>query len=459
LSRRQRRIVAAFAAAALAVIVGLLVFATRLSRENEDLRARVRSIGSVSGLHAGDVKVVSRPPSAPESGLPTSIPAGTAHEGEIEVCGVGFVPRMDAEQPAFMAQLIVAGDALRQRLLKSLQTSSDAAVRAAAALLDASHAAADVTAAFAARQAQCGEDRVCRRDVAREAETGIDQASMPALDALAREAAGTRNPAAYAAAVQGCRAFDEHNRRNGNCQLISVEQWARIEPDNAVPWLHLSAIAAARNDAAGEAEALYRAGLATTHRTYGDALLSLVEPAFPADLSDIERLQATFEFSRLSAAWTLPDMMPALRACSADALRDSNRRQVCDALASNLVDKGGDLIELGIGTRMGERLGWPADRIAALRIERAAFSAVDVGAGPTLQTLSCASLKGIAAGLLRRSRYGEIASARRAIIESGKTIEDWADEGSRREEAVRLGAARRAAQSASQAASGSVNRP
>ena len=53
--------------------------------------------------------------------------------------------------------------------------------------------------------------------------------------------------------MRACQA----RRSEGMSQLLSADQWARLEPGNAIAWLQVAVRAQARNEAAAVAEAMF----------------------------------------------------------------------------------------------------------------------------------------------------------------------------------------------------------
>jgi len=318
--------------------------------------------------------------------------------GEVEVCGLGFVARSEAD-PFGAAHLssAIRLDAHR-RLRAAMQGSADERVRAVGWLFAAWNRGDD-----AAWNAEGGED-------------GVEQ--------LARIAMRSQDPFVYGLAELACR-------RPGRapapaCQMIGAEQWSRIDARNAVPWLQRAADARARGDAAAEAEAMYRASIATKSDTHWGAVPSLVAQALPADMPLAGRTVVIAEAWLLQSLVAPFDLYRVMPYCSAEAVRDGNRLQVCDALARVLVDHGRSALDGTIGRRIGELAGWPPARIDALREERQAVldaAAAYVGS----RGLSCSGVERSIRWARMTAAYGETGAARELLSTLGP-----ADDGARR---------------------------
>ena len=390
------------------------------------------------GAPAPAPQTMTSPPSNGASGVParpvdaadlagSAAPRARGDE-EIEVCGFGFVSpeevaRSNTLQKALENQFDPAPEVVK-RVSDALRGSTRPEARSLGDWLAAVDAAGRVTTPYNEQLELCGDNKKCSEPVLNEVRTARQEAMLSGIDAMARQAVDSRNPAVYAMAIQACGTYRFSAVSGGACQLITLDRWAQLDPDNAVPWTHLAEAAASRNDAAGVSEALYRASIARTSRLYGDSLLSIVEPALSSGLTELERLQMATEIVGMQAAWTFPPLGTFSRMCSEEAVRDGNRHQTCDAYASMLLDKGNTLIESGIGVRLAERLRWPAERLDALRLERTAMR--EAAYSTTSDMASCMGWKRTIDGAFRRARLGEVGDARAIIAASGKTVDEWA---------------------------------
>ncbi len=196
-----------------------------------------------------------------------------------------------------------------------------------------------------------------------------DAGAQAAFDELARMAAGNPDPRIYALAFHACGVYKAE--RVGACQLISAEQWARLDADNAVPWNFVAAQARQRNDDATVREAMHRIGQARrSHVGWGDTLKLVIDHA-PADEALLEgSLALVGSVVSVQASWVLPGYQAITQFCKSEAVLDGNRRQTCSAIAEVLTEKSDTMLEQAIGTGIGQRAGWPEARVEALKKER-----------------------------------------------------------------------------------------
>ncbi len=191
-----------------------------------------------------------------------------------------------------------------------------------------------------------------------------------AVDALARMAAASTSAQVYALAMNACA----RRPGEGACRLLTPAQWARLDPDNAVPWIYLADEAVQRRDSAAVAEALFQVAHATTSDARVMPALALAAARMPADTPP---LAATVVSNHLlQVAFAAPPPYEALsRSCEKAALADANRWQACAAVAEVLTSRSGSLAEMMVGARIGEHAGWREERLQVLTDERDAISA------------------------------------------------------------------------------------
>jgi len=276
-------------------------------------------------------------------------------------------------------------------------------------------AAVDIHTQFAQQNPQCGQDPSCgpREDAA------LLQGARPYLDGLAAIATASSDPAAYGLAYLSCTGTD--GTAPGGCAQLSARQWAQIEPQNALPWLFVAGEASGQSQAPLVADAVFRAsqahGIDSHWRLYAKLLDASALQGQGVDVRNDVAIAAM----GMAAATRFAPYQPVFAYCASDALADANRRQVCDDLANMLTEHADTTTGLMVGTRMGERLGWPATRLDALRARRDAYYqlAVDrIGSDPE----SCASLARQRAWIAQTLAYGETGASERAIAASGQTV-------------------------------------
>ena len=234
-------------------------------------------------------------------------------------------------------------------------------------------------------------------------------AADTSLEQLVELATTAREPVVYGIAVGVCKTGLADDAVPA-CRRLSVSEWAKIDPDNAVPWL--ANAAAARDNGDGWAESVAFARAAQTHKVdnYSDAGLSAALAALPADAARAERTAVEAHLIGYDAALARPDIIEVSRYCSATALQQSQIHDQCDAVAQLLLDHGGTLLNFSLGRSIGQRLGWAAVRLDDLARERDALLNLLAPNGD--EEWSCNYMAREDEFVQRRAQVGELAALR-----------------------------------------------
>lgn len=310
----------------------------------------------------------------PPASLPASAPAGRSDW--LEVCGIGWVqaeepppggrledwrerPRADWER-----RMEAETEALRQRLSQRLRSSAEPFEQQLGLQLGRDYSAAAEQARLSA------EPSVYRL----------------ALQACLQPGAGPRTP---------------------SCEQLSAQRWAQLEPDNALPWLLLGQEAQARGDRSGLEQALYRAAHADRLVPAPGQLSTAVADRLPADAEPLARGGLLMELMAREFSGALNGISLVPLVCTAQTLRDANRRQVCQSLARLLLGQGRSLMELGLGLAVAERLGLPATDLPVTRAQLEAALRQQEQLNPPDELLSCRGLSRLERWLREVGRVGE----------------------------------------------------
>jgi hypothetical protein len=231
-------------------------------------------------------------------------------------------------------------------------------------------------------------------------------------DELARMAASSSDARLYRLALKVCHGAAQAG--GGACQLLSIDQWARLDPSNAAPWLHMAERARDEQNASALAEALHHVAKAQrSDAGYGLLAGTVAAHVPPSDAYAQPALRLMVEALKVEPAWGLDGLHAVVAHCSDDALRDANRRLACSDIAEVLATRSTSMLENRIGLRLARRVGWPEARVAALQAESdALLKAVphDVPAGAGAD---CTAVRHTIADVREIGAYGEVGAARR----------------------------------------------
>jgi hypothetical protein len=306
----------------------------------------------------------------------------------------------------------------RERIRSALDRSPDPVARAAGLVLGGPVAGAGDCSGAAC---QGGAGRLAASGIPREKEADDAEAPAPARDALARLALAGSSPQVYALAWHACHTQAAQGAA-GACQMLSAEQWARLDADNAVPWMDVAQRAQARGDASTAAEALFRVAKARTMDARWGSLASAALKQVPRDVSAVDAVQVASELLAFETGAVLSGFQAASAHCRAPLLVDTNRQQQCAEIADTFALRGRTLLEFTMGVAMGERVGWPAFRVEATKLERDAMAQAMLLSRPAESGApTCKSARQQAAYLHAVASQGELAVARQAVRQSGRS--------------------------------------
>jgi hypothetical protein len=361
---------------AIAVVIGLV-----RSRS----RQAIPSVRVTASAQTGDHLLVKQR---------VDVPPPTAEgPGKVEICGHGKVSIDDSSAVAQYVGALTQGAGVRW--LSALQDSGDLRARVAGLLL---------------------EGKI----------TGggpIVPPTEQTRDAVVQLAVGVDDPAVYAMAVSMC-GIDRGIPADTACQQISLQRWAQIDADNAVPWLLLAGKAQEGHDSAAAANAFRQATKAHQYDAYNDSLYSFAEPEMPPDATPLERSYLATEVIGVESTLRSP-YGPTTRRCSADAVQDPDIRQQCNALAELLVNHGTSLIDFSVGRNIGARVGWPKERVDGLALEQYALTQaiIEVTPSDNDNLWTCDSVRRLNAYMVQRARLGELGAGRDILERSGETLQ------------------------------------
>jgi hypothetical protein len=223
-----------------------------------------------------------------------------------------------------------------------------------------------------------------------------------------RLALGSAQPAAYQVALHLCSFVPPS--QSESCSRPLLKAWTASEPDNATPWLMLSAAERQWGEAQAAEEALYRASIASSVQDGAKALWGvLAEPGLMAEPAAATH-QLHQHWGALIAGMNYASLGNVSGLCSETAVRDGNLHQRCDAIAQRMLKSGGSLIHRVEGLAMGHRLDWPQERLAQQRAQVHALLRADseelraqAAKGP------CEALQASRSRSLRMASQGEVA--------------------------------------------------
>ena len=426
LPRRWRWALVSGSALVLMLLIALLVAGRR---DDASTTPRPESRGSRASVPLGGAAAATASERAPPQ--PPATPVLARDLDEVQVCGGAWVKRLpDGAPDSADIERATGQPEARGLVIAALRADSRELAQATALWMDMLGDSTPQRLIALAPSNGC-TDPACR------AEPAMARQVELARDALVRLAASSTDPQVYALAFHACGSGG-----TGACQLLSAGQWARLDPDNAAPWLAVLSAAKAGNDRAAQAEALHRIATARRSEQGFFTVPGLIAAAVPLDESSLLAASTmVFGVIGMQAVQNLPAYQEITSACKGAALRDANQRQTCAAIADVLADRSDTLIERAIGAGIGRQVGWPAERGERMRGEYASYLASTWPAQvDAFADTSCGVLQRSLDLIRRQALSGETGVLREWVAQSGKRPEDFARE-ERQREAQRLQAA------------------
>jgi hypothetical protein len=352
--------------------------------------------------------------------LPEQSPAAP---GGGELCGYGPVPLRDGV-PRIPPDIEAAAASELHRLADDLAGRSADRERALGLYLQMVSAANAAGAAWETAHGDCADDDAACQSAAAQA---IRAATADSRRALVRLATSSSDADAYALAMYSCRpAAGQFS--SDDCALLSAAQWARIEPDNAVPWLYLAADAAQRRDRSGLEAALNRASKSRYSDPHWDAISRLLASDATGAPPPVQ-VQLAIMLLGVQAALPLPELQTSIRACGT-APPAGPLVETCGDLAALLIERGRTVIEALIGSKIAERVGWTGPRLSPLHDQVDAMRWQMSQAMKSAQEqvlLGCDSLQRLRRNASVRAQFGESGLLRRELAESGVSTSQAAE--------------------------------
>lgn len=256
---------------------------------------------------------------------------------------------------------------------------------------------------------------------ARAAQQHGNELGNSAVYQLAQLASRTDDPIIYATALEACHSY----RPNSNvdaCSNLNAAQWARLESDNAAPWLLIAHDAYTKGDNAGMNEAIYHVSHAHKIDWHANNITALVVQALPQEISPLDHAIITQEAWATQAGWKLPSYRGLTAFC--ESSDDVNKGQVCNDVANLFIKAGGNPTELQIGIRIGANVGWDRQRLEDLRLQRTVLSRAIASAPFYKQPYSCASIDELVRWSALQRSMGELGAARTILQSTGQSLQE-----------------------------------
>jgi hypothetical protein len=239
-------------------------------------------------------------------------------------------------------------------------------------------------------------------------------------DALAQLAQDSSDPVVYGWAVQACSVAAQD--ATGFCQVISVSQWARLDPSNAAPWIAVATKAQAEHDPPAFADALFRISVAERYDPGEHRRAALLLDHVPAGDDNLwGAWNLAVNAVAIGTAFASVDARALNGFCRSADLADEGRREVCDRIAEMLVKAATTPLGLNAGRAIGKRVGWAEERLRQLESESRALESMIAGR-MAAESLACGHLHAELDAFREFAEQGQVAVLRRRFAQSASTL-------------------------------------
>jgi hypothetical protein len=249
----------------------------------------------------------------------------------------------------------------------------------------------------------------------------LAEITPPALrvEALAQDALAVADPRVYGLAWAACHPSGASwmgqpaPGTTPTCTRLSVSEWARIDPGNAVPWLYALDAATRAGDEAAQRDALRRVADSTrveARSNAGAAAVARLRMARDADLS----AQSTAAIKALGAS--IAPYGAVVTPCRNHAGGDPDRAATCARIAEMMFDHSDTFISRNLGGAVHKLLTDDASWLERAHREQRLAGArwnetVD---GKVVDSGPCADVRGFLRHFVRLDALGELMLAEQA---------------------------------------------
>jgi hypothetical protein len=213
----------------------------------------------------------------------------------------------------------------------------------------------------------------------------------PKAELSALSAAGADDPVLAMWTTASCH-------HDAGCDDAALSRWVALEPTNAAAWLLWLERFPERR-----AEALQHLAEATHFSTHDDALLAAALAAWPRGVPAYLEPAMWIYVIGVQAAQTVSQFGLAGRLCQPAKGPDGGVQPLCSHIATLMAEHSDSTLARAIAARLGERAGWPAERVKAAQERSRAEQAAPPWLDPA-QPLSCASIEPLRQTLQARAQ-------------------------------------------------------
>lgn len=249
------------------------------------------------------------------------------------------------------------------------------------------------------------------------------QARLANAEPLVKLALSNNDASVYAAALYACGSTVQ-----GACSTISYSRLAEMAPDNAAAWLMVAGEANLKKDNVAVANALQRAVDAKYYDVYTPPLASVLSSELVKAQTPLEQSLIATELRKIGSVVGFLKTEGVFTHCVPAGALDSSRRATCEALAVKFAEKDETGSAVLVATKVGEKLGWSAERLQPLNDELDIVVGQNVVAEINPNKFTCDNLAKSNLALQKSLTLGQRTAVREFVGKSGKSMSEVAGE-------------------------------
>ena len=328
----------------------------------------------------------------------------------VEVCGYGWQRAIDGPSITIQKYSDSPGEAI-VKAATALTQSPIEKKRALGFYLQAANAGWAELEAFSKQYPEWHGDELHTRKYT-EISDRYHSSVSPELIKLAET---TNDPDVYAMAFHQCQ-----KKKAEGCSNVTAEQWAKLDPDNAVPWLAIAGGAIQRKDATAGDAALEKFASLPKLNSRKPPLADLLQSEQIQSLAPMTKTNVGFSLMATNGSLILYDLGRFGKYCGLDFTTSDKRKEICGLVANRFADQDEDWVTKLMGRNIGERAGWPTSRTSAIQTEFDENQRLWIEEFSDPKMLSCDGLAGLNQRAIDTLKLGEIGAFRKKWLQKSR---------------------------------------
>ncbi len=325
----------------------------------------------------------------------------------VEVCGHGWQRATDEPSIVIQKYSDSPGEAI-SKAVTALTQSPIEKKRALGFYLQAANAGWAELEAFSKQYPEWHGDETYSKKYTEISDRYYSSVS-PELIKLAET---TNDPDVYAMAFHQCQ-----KKKAAGCSNVTAEQWAKLDPDNAVPWLAIAGGAIQRKDAVAGDAALEKFASLPKLNSRKPPLADVLQSEQIQSLAPMTKANVGFNLMATNGSLMLYDLGRFGKYCGLEFASSDKRKEICGLVANRFADQDEDWVTKMMGRNIGERAGWSKSRTGAIKAEFEEYISLAIEEVSDPKMLSCDGLTRLNERAIDMLKLSEIGAFRKKWLQ------------------------------------------